>query len=103
MERFKGKVAVVTGAASGIGEAIVIEFLKRGLIVVALDQKVSRLRILRISFYICIFKIISSKNVYYEHITRHHYRILKILLRNSMQKQNIYKHFQIDYISYDVT
>lgn len=38
MERFKGKVAVVTGAASGIGEAIVIEFLKKGLIVVGLDK-----------------------------------------------------------------
>lgn len=52
MERFKGKVAVVTGAASGIGEAIVIEFLKKGLIVVGLDKNVSILRVTRILFYI---------------------------------------------------
>ena len=32
---FKGKVAWITGASSGIGEALVYEFVRRGAIVVA--------------------------------------------------------------------
>lgn len=37
MERWKGKTAIVTGAASGIGRAIVLALLKKRVNVLALD------------------------------------------------------------------
>lgn len=38
LERFKGKVAIITGGASGIGEASVIQFAKEGARVVISDM-----------------------------------------------------------------
>ena len=37
MKEFQGKVAVVTGAASGIGRALALDFARKGMRVVASD------------------------------------------------------------------
>lgn len=45
MERFVGKVAVITGASSGIGEQTAKELLKRQVNVVGLARSLSKLQV----------------------------------------------------------
>lgn len=51
MDRWVGRVAVVTGASSGIGQGICTELVKAGMIVCGLTRRVDKVEQLRLSLF----------------------------------------------------
>lgn len=45
MERWVGKVAVVTGATGGVGSSIVVELVKAGMIVCGLARRKDKVEV----------------------------------------------------------
>lgn len=51
MEKWCGRIAVVTGATSGIGSAICVELVKAGMIVCGLARRKDKVEQLRMSLF----------------------------------------------------
>ena len=49
MENYVGKIAVVTGAGSGIGAGIAKELVKRGCVTIGIGRKLDKLQVMSIN------------------------------------------------------
>lgn len=97
MERWKGKIAVVTGASAGIGEAIVKDLAKNGIIVIGLARRPGKIEeyakdlsgdCAKIYAYKCdVSKIKSVKNAF--KWIEEKFGVINILVNNAGILRNI--------------
>lgn len=56
MERWEGKVAVITGASVGMGKLLCEELVKAGMIVIGLGRDTKKIQVFSIIYYIFKYK-----------------------------------------------
>jgi NADP+-dependent farnesol dehydrogenase len=78
MERWSGRVAVVTGTSSGIGASIAAELAKKGLKVVGLARRVERVEVFSFPLHDITFHSFIHL-LYPPQIHVHRYRVSPLL------------------------